>query len=126
MMSVARCSITLLAVVALGGAAIHGLHAQAKPSAYTIAEFEVTDPANFQTYMEKTGAGIPAAGGRVIVRAGKTYVINGEAPKRVVVIEWPSLDQAQAYFESAAYKELVSNRDKSSKFRAFVIEGVPK
>jgi uncharacterized protein (DUF1330 family) len=111
---------------AVGAAAIQGLHAQSKPMAYTFAEFEVTDPTNFKTYGDATGAGIPAAGGKFVVRAGKTHVVGGEAPKRVVLIEWPSFDQAHAYFESAAYKQLVENRDKSAKFRAFVIEGAEK
>ena len=42
----------------LGAAVLHGVHAQGKPPAYTIAEFEVTDPATFQKYGEATRAGI--------------------------------------------------------------------
>ena len=117
---------TLCAGIALGAVAVHIVHAQAKAPAYTIAEFEVTDPVNFKTYGDTTGQAIPAAGGCFIVRAGKNHIINGDPPKRVVVIEWPSLDQAQAYFESGAYKQLVPNRDRSAKFRAFSIEGVEK
>ena len=126
MTSATRLSLALFGGVALGAAAIHALHAQTKPPAYTIAEFEVTDPAKFQAYGEKTGAAIPAAGGRFIVRAGKTHVLNGEPPKRVVVIEWSNMEQAQAYFDSDAYKQLVAARDQGSKFRAFLIEGVAR
>ena len=107
----------------LGAAVLHGVHAQGKPPAYTIAEFEVTDPATFQKYGDATRAGIPAAGGRFIVRGGKAVVINGPAPKQLAVIQWESLEKAQAFFESDAYKQLIPVRDKGSNFRAFTVEG---
>jgi uncharacterized protein (DUF1330 family) len=109
---------------AFGAAVVQGVHAQAKPPAYTIAEIEITDPATFKKYGEGTGIGIPAAGGRFIVRGGKTFVINGAPPKQIVVIQWDSLEKAQAYFESEAYKQLIPIRDRSANFRAFVIEGL--
>lgn len=109
---------------ALGAAVVQGVQAQAKPPAYTIAEFEVTDPATFQKYGDATRTGIPAAGGRFIVRGGKTLILNGPPPKQVAVIQWESLEKAQAFFESEAYKQLIPIRDKSSNFRAFSIEGV--
>jgi uncharacterized protein (DUF1330 family) len=114
-----------LAGFAVGVAVVQGVYAQAKPPAYTIAEIDVTDPATFKKYGEGTGSGIPAAGGRFIVRGGKTFVINGAPPKQIAVIQWEGLEKAQAYFESEAYKQLVPIRDKSSNFRAFVIEGLP-
>jgi uncharacterized protein (DUF1330 family) len=113
-----------LAGFGAGAVVVHGVHAQAKPPAYTVAEFEVTDPATFQKYGEATRSSIPAAGGRVIVRGGKTVVVNGAAPKSVVLIQWDSLEKAQAFFESPSYKELIPTRDRSSNFRAFLIEGV--
>ena len=117
-------ALALLVGFAVGAAVSQAVHAQAKPPAYTIAEIEVTDPATFQTYGEATRVGIPAAGGRVIARGGKTFLINGTPPKQIVVIHWDSLEKAQAYFESAAYKQLVPIRDRSANFRAFVVEGL--
>jgi uncharacterized protein (DUF1330 family) len=114
----------VLAGFACGAAVIQGVHAQAKPPAYTIAEIEVTDPPTFQKYGEATRTSIPAAGGRVIVRGGKTFVVTGSPPKQIVVIQWESLEKAQAFFESEVYKQVIPIRDKSSNFRAFVIEGV--
>ena len=60
----------VLAGFACGAAVVQGVHAQAKPPAYTIAEIEVTDPPMFQKYGDATRTSIPAAGGRVIVRGG--------------------------------------------------------
>ena len=107
-----------------GAAVVHRVHAQATPAAYTIAEIEVTDPATYKQYAEVTGRGIPAAGGRFIVRGGKTLVLNGPPPKQIAVIQWESLEKARAFFESEAYKQLIPIRDKASTFRAFIVEGV--
>jgi len=116
-------SLTMLAGFGLGVLAVQGLRAQARPPAYTIAEIEVTDPAGYQKYIEGTTNAVPAAGGRFIVRGGRTFVVNGAPPKRIAVIQWDSYEKAQAFFDSETYKQLISLRDKSSNFRAFVIEG---
>lgn len=113
-----------LAGFAAGAVVVHGVAAQAKSPAYTVAEVEVTDPATFQKYGEATRSGIPAAGGRFIVRGGKTVVVNGAPPKAIVLIQWESLEKAQAFFESESYKQLIPIRDRSSNFRAFNVEGV--
>ena len=117
-------AIAMLAGASLGGAAIQGLHAQAKPPVYYIAEIE---PDNMEIYMKsyapRAQAVIKAAGGRTVA-TGRASAIEGEAPKpRVVVIQWDSLEQIQAWRNSAAFKELASERSKLAKFRAFAIEG---
>jgi uncharacterized protein (DUF1330 family) len=117
-------ALAMLAGLGLGAAAVQGLHAQAKPPAYTIIEVEVTDPATYQKYMEGATTVYQQAGGRFIVRGGKTFVVNGTLPKRIAVIQWESLEKAQALFDSDAYKQLIPIRDKSSNFRAFVVEGL--
>ena len=112
--------------IALGALTSGVLRAQNPPPAFTIAEIQVTDPEAFKEYASATGAGIPAAGGRFIVRSGKSFVINGEPPKSIAVIQWDTLEQARTYFESADYKKLTPVRDKASRFRAFSIEGVAR
>ena len=101
--------------------AVQGLHAKAGLPAYTIAEVEVTDPATYQQYI---AVGVPPTDGRFIARGGQTYVVNGAPPKRIAVIQWESLEKAKAFYESEEYKRVIPIRDKSSNFRAFVIEGV--
>jgi uncharacterized protein (DUF1330 family) len=119
-----RLVLALCTGVILGGAATQALQAQSRPVAYMIAEFEVTDVAKFKAYGDATGVQVPAAGGKFIARGGKTFNVAGETPKRVVIVQWSNLEKAQAYFESAEYKQLVANRDAASKFRSFVVEGL--
>ena len=116
-------ALAMVAGFGLGALAVQVLHAQATPPAYTIAEVEVTDPAMYQQYI---AVGVPPTDGRFIARGGKTYVVNGAPPKRIAVIQWESLEKAKAFYESEEYKRVIPIRDKSSNFRAFVIEGVEK
>jgi len=116
--------VALIVGFALGAAAVEAVRAQAKPLAYAIAEVEVTDQATYQEYQKGAAVQIPVAGGRFIARGGRTFVISGPPPKRAVVLQWESFENAQAFFESEAYRRPVPTRDKSSNFRAFVIEGV--
>jgi uncharacterized protein (DUF1330 family) len=119
-------ALVLATGVVIGALTSVALRAQNPPPAFTIAEIQVTDPETFKQYATATGTGVPAAGGRFIVRSGKSFIINGEPPKSIAVIQWDSLEQARTYFESADYKKLASVRDKGSKFRAFSIEGAAR
>ncbi|MET0707788.1 MAG: DUF1330 domain-containing protein [Tardiphaga sp.] len=120
-------AVSMLAGFGLGVVAVHGLHAQAKPPVYQITEIEVLNPeAYVKEYVPRAQAAIKAAGGRFLAAGGKLTAIEGEPPKpRVALIAWESAEQAQAYRNSAAFKELLPIRDKLAKFRAFLIEGMP-
>ena len=119
-------ALALAVLSAMAGAGLsQGLHAQVKPHAYVLAETEVTDPSAFKTYGEGTAAIVPKAGGKFTVNGGRTFVINGAAPKRLAVIEWDSFEQAQAFYQSDSYQKLVPYRDKGSNFRAVLVEGLP-
>src|SRR5437660_12457691 len=121
-------TLAMLAGFGLGAVAVEGLHAQAKPPVYQVVEIE---PSNMETYLKDYGpkaqAAIKAAGGRFLAAGGKTTTIEGEPPKsRVVIQQWDSLEQAQSYRNSAAFKELLPLREKLAKFRSFVVEGAPQ
>jgi uncharacterized protein (DUF1330 family) len=118
--------LSMIAGAALGGAAIQGLHAQAKPKAYTVSEIETLDAAAQAAYVPHILAAIKAAGGRSFNTAGgKTAAIVGEAPKRVAINEWDSLEQAQAFYNSKAWKDLAPQRDKAQKLmRAYAVEAL--
>ena len=109
-------TLAMLAGFGLGAVAVQGLHAQAKPKAYTVGELEVLDAAANAMYAPLVQAAIKAAGGRNFNTAGGRIVaLDGAAPKSVAINEWDSLEQAQAFYNSAAWKNLASQRDKASK-----------
>src|ERR1700719_2252416 len=116
--------LAMLVGAALGAAAIQGLHAQAKPKAYSVTELETIDVAAQTAYTPLIVAALKAAGARNFNTAGgKTVAVVGEPPKRVAINEWDSLEQAQAFFNSAAFKNLAPQRDKAQKqVRAYAVE----
>src|SRR5437764_3009561 len=102
-----KIALAVVVGAALGAAAVQGLHAQAKPKAYIITETEVLDAAALAAYSPLIRAASDAAGGRRIAPpGGKIVAFVGEAPKRIGISEWESLEKAQAYRSSAAYKDL--------------------
>jgi uncharacterized protein (DUF1330 family) len=115
----------MLAGAAIGAAADSGLHAQAKLKAYTVSEVETLDAAALDAYVPAALAAIKSAGGRSFnTGGGKIVALEGAAaPKRVAISEWDSLEQAQAFYSSTAWKSLASQRDKASKtIRRYAVE----
>ena len=122
----------MLAGFGLGAVAVQGLHAQAKPPIYYISEIDVSNPDAYgKEYASKAQAMIKAAGGRFVaiggtagVGAGKLTVFDGEAPKRVTVQVWDSMEKIQAWRADPAYIALRKIGDKYAKFHSYVVEGV--
>jgi uncharacterized protein (DUF1330 family) len=118
-------SIALLAGAAVGGAAIQGLHAQSTPKAYVVTEIEVIDQEAQNAYLPKVGEVIKSTGGTYLARGGKIVALEGEAPKRVTIVVYDSLEKAQASRNSPAWAALSAERSKAIKTRSFVTEGLP-
>ncbi len=120
-------TIAILSGVAIGAAAVGGLHAQSKPKAYLVTELQVIDPAATAAYGPKVQATQKAAGGRALNTAGGriTSIEGAPPPQRVAITEWDSLEHAQAWNSSAERKNLLPERDKAEKLiRAYVVEAV--
>jgi uncharacterized protein (DUF1330 family) len=111
------------AVIGVGGATvIHARQAKVLPG-YVVAEVDVTDPATFQKYAEKVPGTIAASNGHYVIRGGKSVSIEGEPPKRFVVIAFDSVEKAKAWEDSPAYDAIKPIRHSSAKSRVFIIEG---
>ena len=117
-------ALAALAGIGIGAGAVQGLHAQAKPPAYVITEVGVIDEATFKEFSPKVAQTVQASGGKYLVRGGPVIALEGQAPKRVVVSTFDSVEKAQAWRNSAAWKELTPLREKAVKTRAFIVEGV--
>ena len=125
-----RYTVTLAVIAGfgIGAAVVEGLHAQANPPVYYIAEIDVTNAdAYMKEYVPKAQATIKAAGGRFLAAGSKVTAIEGAPPKqRVAVQVWDSMEKIQAWRNSKEYKEARKIGDKYAKFRAFTVEGLPQ
>ena len=93
-------------------------------AAYVIAEIEVTDQASYDEYRKQVPATVEKHGGRFIVRGGKVEALEGGwAPKRLVVLEFPTLQQALGWYRSAEYAPLIKLRQRASHGKLVAVEG---
>jgi len=95
-------------------------------AAYVIAEVEVTDPALFEEYRKLVPATIAQYAGRYLVRGGATESKEGGwEPKRLVVLEFPSMDQARKWYHSPEYAPALAIRLKAARSKVVLAEGAP-
>ncbi len=97
--------------------------AEPKP-AYLIARVQVTDWSRYREYMKQTPAVIARYGGKFIVRGGDIVTLEGPPEtRRLVVIEFPSLEQAKAFYHSPEYAPVKAIRLGASEGQFLVVEG---
>jgi len=121
-----KLAVAVLAGFSIGVAGTHAIRAQQdKPTpGYVIAEVDVTDPDTYKKYAEKVPATVAAFDGHYLVRGGKVQAVEGEAPKRIVVIAFESAEKAHAWEYSPAYEAIKPMRHSSAKSRIFIVEGI--
>ena len=122
-----KMTIAVLAGAALGAAAVHGLHAQAKPPVYTVTEVDVT---NMDGYMKEfvpvVQPLVKKSGGTLIASSNAVTAIAGTAPKRVTINRWDSVAAAQGFYNSPDFKAANAIGEKYATFRRFAVEGTPQ
>lgn len=85
------------------------------PKGYIIGMVTVKDGEAYKPYMEATIKLVVEYGGRYLVRGGDKNVVEGEAPfERMVVIEFDSIEKAQAFYDDPRYVEVRKIRTDNS------------
>ena len=94
------------------------------PKGYLLAEFEVVDPAEFEHYRARIAEVSGAFGGRYLVRRSDPVVLDGAwFPKRVVLIEFPSPEQCQTFYDSPAYRAILPYRLRATEGHVLLLTG---
>jgi uncharacterized protein (DUF1330 family) len=119
-------ALAALTGVGIGGLAVQGIHAQAKPPAYYVAEIDVTNEDVFnKQWAPKADETIKAAGGVYLARGTNIERIEGAAPKRLLITKWDNIDKLTAWRLSEAYMRTLPILDKAIKsVRSYAVEGV--
>ncbi len=93
-------------------------------TAYVIVRIEVKDPEQFQKYREAVSANIKAFGGGYAVRGGAIEVLEGsDDGRRLVVLEFPSREQAMTWWNSPEYAEVKALREGAATMDAILVDG---
>lgn len=93
--------------------------------AYVIAHIDVKDPVRYEDYKRMSPISIGKFGGRFIARGGKTEVLEGNwQPKRLVLLEFPSAEQARKWWESEEYEPAKALRQATSYGELVIVHGL--
>jgi uncharacterized protein (DUF1330 family) len=125
-----KIGLAMLSCVAIGALATEALHAQARPPAYLIGQIDVSNPRGYaDEYLPRARKIIKAHGGRLVAAAGaaatgsQVVAIDGEAPKRVVIYMYPSMEALQAWRNDPEYVEVRRVGEKYANYHTFAVEG---
>jgi uncharacterized protein (DUF1330 family) len=93
--------------------------------AYVVADLTLTDPEGFEEYRDAVTATVARYGGRYLMRGGEVEALEGQwNPSRLTVIEFPSAEQAKAWWNSEEYRHIKAVRQRTTRTNLLVVEGV--
>ena len=93
-------------------------------AAYVIAEVNVTDPKLYDEYRKLVPGTVEKYGGRFAVRGGKVESKEGGwNPARIVVLEFPTMEQARKWYHSPEYAPVLAMRGKAASSKLILVEG---
>ena len=93
------------------------------PKAYWIAHIDITDPGGYKAYVGASTAAVASYGGRHVVRAGMSKVVEGHLRARHIVVEFSNYAAAIECYESAEYQRALSIRQSNAKSDLVIVEG---
>ncbi len=113
----------MAAAIAALAAGVHAFQDSAK-RAYLLVQVDVTNPQQYAEYAKLSPAIIDKFGGRFLARGGRSLTLEGAAaPSRVVVIEFPTFEQAQAFYNSPEYQAARKVRAGAATAQFVLVEG---
>jgi uncharacterized protein (DUF1330 family) len=94
-------------------------------AAYLISDITVRDRAAFEVYRTRAAKAIHAYGGRYLARLGEVKVLEGSwNPNMIVVVEFPSLEQARVWYRLTEYAFALEVQDKALSHNLILADGV--
>jgi uncharacterized protein (DUF1330 family) len=93
--------------------------------AYVIFDVQINDMAQYQSFMAGVKPALVAAGARYLARGGDHRVYEGDwQPRRIVLLEFPSVAAWEAFYTGDTYRSLKAIRDGASEARLVCVEGL--
>lgn len=93
--------------------------------AYIIVDVKITNPERYEDYKKLTPGSLTPYQGKFIVRGGAAETLEGDwSPGRIVVLEFPTRERANAWWSSDGYAPAKAIRQAASITRMILVEGV--
>lgn len=93
-------------------------------SAYLIADVTVTKPSQYEDYKRLSTLAMRAYDAKILVRGGDSKHLEGREPGRTVVMEFPSMAAAQAFYDSWQYRRARNAREGAAVMNMFIVQGM--
>jgi uncharacterized protein (DUF1330 family) len=91
---------------------------------YLVGQITVTHPEGYAAYTAQVPQTIATFGGKYLVRGGHATQLEGQAQgERNVVIEFPSREIAEAWYNSDAYQAIIEHRTNNSTGALTLVDG---
>jgi uncharacterized protein (DUF1330 family) len=95
-------------------------------TAYAIAHLRTpTSNADIYEYIERIQSTMDPFGGRFLVHGAEVDVMEGSWPGTIVILEFPDVGQARAWYDSPAYREILPLRTRHIEGDTIIVPGVP-
>jgi uncharacterized protein (DUF1330 family) len=92
--------------------------------AYVLVDVTITNSTRYEDYKKLTPVSLIPFDGKFIVRGGAAETLEGNwDPGRIVVVEFPSVEKAKAWWSSAGYAPAKAIRQSSSVTKMIIVEG---
>lgn len=93
--------------------------------AYIIVDIKINNPQAYEEYKKHTPGSLLPFDGKFIVRGGETVTLEGDwTPERIVILEFPTMEKAKAWWNSPGYAPAKLIRQRASYTRMIAVEGV--
>jgi uncharacterized protein (DUF1330 family) len=94
-------------------------------TAYVISDVEILDDELIKKYRLLAQESIAKYGGRYLARGGRVEPVEGRwTPKAIVIVEFPDMTRAKAWYQSIEYAEALKVRERALDRRLIFVEGV--
>jgi len=88
-------------------------------------ETDISDPEQYEQYKDASPGAVAAGGGRFVARGGELAVLEGDwDPPRLVILEFPDLDAAKAWYASEQYQAAIRLREGAAKLKMVAVQGL--
>jgi uncharacterized protein (DUF1330 family) len=101
------------------------MNAEKTMATYMVFTRESTrDPAELQIYSQQVGKTMKGHPVKVLAAYGHQQVVEGPDVEGVVILEFPTLADAKAWYDSPAYRAVREHRFRGAEYRAVIVEGL--
>ncbi len=95
-------------------------------NAYLVVDTDLTDPEHYEAYKRQAKPIVEQYGGRYLARGGAMDFKETTLwqPKRMVLIEFPSVEQARRFYDSPEYQAVLPISQRSARRTVIILEGL--